>query len=200
MPTTTAGPNVHTSLRDKAEAQLQAGTTPKSGHWSMGVDALRLLHQLSSDPDKAHDAIKLLHELQVHQVELDLQNEAMASNEQALAEDLAQYQALYDHAPMAYCVVKTDGAVVHGNWAAAELFGIAKEALAGQRIDRLLNPQSRAALLGLLERVARSGASDSCVGEPAAGAQGAGRLQFLASAAAGQEHLLLACCPCAHAQ
>ncbi|RDB42944.1 PAS domain S-box protein [Halomonas sp. DQ26W] len=197
MPKTIDEFNVYTTLRGKAEAQLQAGTTPLSGHWSMGVDALRLLHQLSSTPGKAQDALKLLHELQVHQVELDLQNEAIAANEQTLVEDLGLYRALYDYAPIAYFVVDPGGAVVQGNLAAAELFDVGQDALPGQRIDTFINPENRPLLLGMLQRVAQNGVRDRCLAGAVGGAQVTLHLQFQASMFPGGEHILLACSPCA---
>ncbi|PXX98440.1 PAS domain S-box protein [Halomonas sp. LBP4] len=197
MPTTTNESNVYTQLRDKAEAQLQTGTT--ASHWSVGVDALRLLHRLSSNPDNAEDALKLLHELQVHQVELDLQNEEIAANERALVEDLSLYRKLYDSAPLGYFLVDFEGKVIQGNLAAAELFGVGQNDLEGQRIDTFLKPQNRQQLLGLLQRVAQSGARDCCVAEMGGRAQGSRHLQFLASLPPGREHILLACCECASA-
>lgn len=192
--------NVYTQLRDKAETHLQAGTTAAKGHWSLGVDALRLLHRLSSDPDSAADALKLLHELQVHQVELDLQHEEIAANERALAEDIDLYRALYDCAPVGYLVVGFEGVVIQGNHAAAELIGVGQHGLEGQRVDTLLNPQHRPQLLGLLQRVADSGARGSCVAETRGGAQGSRPLQFMATLAPEREHILLVCCECANVE
>lgn len=193
MPKTFDESTDYTQLRDKAEAQLQAGKTPTAGHWSLGVHALRLLHQLSSDPDKAEDALKLLHELQVHQVELDLQNEETIANEQILEEDLHLYKELYEGAPLAYFVVDREGAVIQSNLAAAELFGVDNDHLQGQRIDAFLKPQDRAVLLGLLQRVAENGVTDSCVAETTEGAEGSRQLQFLASIPLVREKLLLIC-------
>lgn len=189
---------MYSLLRDKAEQQLQAGTTPMTGHWSIiGLDVLRLLHRLSSDHDKAEDALKLLHELQVHQVELDLQNEEIAANEQALAEDLQLYRTLYDSAPFAYCVVDLKSTVIQSNVAAAELFGLDRGDLEGQRIDTFLNRQNRPQLLELLERVAQNGGTDSCVIE-ASDLKGSRQLKFQASLAPEHEQLLLVCSPCAN--
>ncbi|MGM0702884.1 MAG: PAS domain S-box protein [Pseudomonadota bacterium] len=195
MPTTFDESNVFTRLRNKAESQLKTRTTPAAGDWSMGVDTLRLLHRLSSDPDKAEDALKLLHELQVHQVELDLQNEEIATNERALAEELRLYRALYESAPAGYLVVDPEGAIVKGNLAAAELFGVDENELEGQRIDTFVSPQNRPRLLGLLQRVAQSGARDCCAAEVAEG-KGARHVQFLATRSPEREQLLLVCCEC----
>ncbi len=186
--------NVYQKLRKKAEAQLRLGTTTTASQWSMGVDALQLLHRLSSSPDNAEDALKLLHELQVHQVELDLQNEELAANEQALDEELSLYRTLYDCAPMAYCVVDSEGTVIQGNLAAAELFGVDKDRLEGQRTDAILKPQNRPALLDLLKRVAQNGTKDGCLAETTGGSQGSRKLQFMASIPPEQEQILLVCC------
>ncbi len=193
-------PSVYKKLRDKAEAQLLSGTTPTAGQWSMGVDALRLLHRLSSDPNKAEDALKLLHELQVHQVELDLQNEEISANERVIAEDLCLYRTLYDCAPLAYCIVDVEGMVIQANLAAAELFGVAQDHLEGHRIDRFLNQKSRPQFLGLLQSAMQSGVRNSCVAERVGGAQGSRHVQFLASTPPKREHILLACCECGNVE
>lgn len=199
MPKITDESSIFTQLRDKAEAQLQEGTAPTSSHWSVGVDTLHLLHRLSSNPDNAQDALKLLHELQVHQVELDLQNEAIADNEQALIEDLRLYQELYDSAPLAYFLVDLEGKVIHGNLAAAELLGVARDDLAGHPIDSFLRPESGPLLRGLLQRVAQGGDRGSCLAEAGVDPQDSRHLQFLASIPPGGEYILLACCECASA-
>lgn len=197
MPTTINESNVYNQLRDKAEAQLQAGTTSTVNHWSVGVDALSLLHRLSSNPDNAEDALKLLHELQVHQVELDLQNEDISDNERALVEELTLYRNLYDSAPFGYFLVDLEGKVIQVNLAGAELLNVERDDLEGHPIGRFLPTESRPQLLGLLQHVAESGARDSCVAETGGDAQGSRHLQFLASIPPGREHILLACCECA---
>ena len=67
-------------LRQAAEDSLKQGTTPPTKGWSISADALALLYRLASNPDSAGDALKLLHELQAHQVELDLQHEQLKAN------------------------------------------------------------------------------------------------------------------------
>ncbi|RCV90232.1 PAS domain S-box protein [Billgrantia montanilacus] len=199
MPSHINEPNVYIQLRDKAEAQLQAGTASAASHWSVGVDALRLLHRLSSNPDNAEDALKLLHELQVHQVELDLQNEEIAANEQALVEDLSLYRALFDSAPLGYFLVDIEGNVIQANFAAAELFGIERDELEGHPIETFLLAQSRPQLLGLLQQVTQSGARGSCLAETAGSTQGSRYLQLLASLSPERKHILLVCRECANA-
>jgi len=194
MLTPTEKTNIYAQLRAKAEEQLKAGTAPAKNHWSIGVDALRLLHQLSSDPTSAQDALKLLHELQVHQVELDLQNEEIAANELALVEDLNLYRGLYDSALFGYFLVDFDGIIIQGNTAAGELFEVPRHSLEGRRIDTFLTPENRPLLLGLLQRVAESDSRDTCMAEIGSDANGYRHLQFLASVSPQREYILLACC------
>lgn len=77
-----------TLLRQRAEGRLEEGMAPATLGWSTGTGALTLLHRLAGDPASAGDALKLLHELQVHQVELDLQHEQMEQQLLELGEAL----------------------------------------------------------------------------------------------------------------
>lgn len=182
------------TLRGKAEAQLLSGTAPTAGPWSMGVDALQLLHRLSSDPSKAEDAQKLLHELQVHQVEIDLQNEQLVANERLSVGESDFYRTLYDHAPFGYFVVTDEGLVIQANLAAARFVARDRDTLEGQRIDTFVSARGRPRLLGLITSVARSGGREGCLVEVHDVSHGPRSLQFVASLLPGEPHILVACC------
>ena len=199
MSTTIDDSVAYLRLRKKAEIHLREGPPPTSSNWTMGVDALRLLHRLSSDPKTADDALKLLHELQVHQVELDLQNEEIADNEQELVADLKRYQLLFDAAPFSYFLMAPDGLVIQGNLAAAGLLGVRRDELGGQHMDRFLTPESRPRLHDLLQRVMASGARSSCIVQGEFRPDEPAPLQLLASILPGQQTVLLACCDSASA-
>lgn len=150
-------PDLHARLRIEAETLLQSGTTASVGRYSLSVDTLNLLHRLSSDPRTAGDALKLLHELQVHQVELDLQNEEIQNAEQLVSEDLSHYRELYDHAPAAYLLVDLDGVLIKANQAVARLFGLEPGRLPGEQMTHFLTPESGSVFQELLHQVKQGG-------------------------------------------
>jgi len=143
--------NAHARLRLDAESRLKEGSAPPAKVWSAGATALSLLYTLASSPASAADALKLLHELQVHQVELDLQHEQAETTRRELAEDLARYKGFYESAPAGYFNLDSEGHILEGNAAAAQLFGLKPEELHGRRLESLLEPASRPVLLELLQ-------------------------------------------------
>ena len=136
-----------TRLRDDAERRLQSGTAPSVPvGWSAGGDALARLYQLASDPHSAEAALKLLEELQVHQVELGMQYEQLVAAEQEITEDLARYRDLYQWAPVSYFVVDRDGIIVDVNRAGDRLLGVSRDAVIGRELAWFLDSASRPAL------------------------------------------------------
>lgn len=187
-------PNVHMQLRNEAKTRLEAGTAAACGTWSLSVDALHMLHKLSSDPETAGDAIKLLHELQIHQVELELQHEEMLANEQHLDEELSRYKGLFELAPFGYFLVDFQGEIIESNRAGAALFGVERDELTGGRIDRFLAGESRSVLLGLLERLEDDGATQTCEVNTESAASSCGPLRVVANVSPDGRSALLACC------
>lgn len=127
-------------LRHTARELLRQGVAPRNSGGTLGVDALQLLYQRASNPDTAADALRLLHELQTYQVELDLLHEQLEANEQELTEELAHYRALFELAPAAYLNVASDGAIIEANRAAEKLFGESAGSLHGKTLSRLMAP------------------------------------------------------------
>lgn len=148
---TTSKPSPTKQLRANAEGRLRTGTAPSTAGWAVGTEALSLLYRLASDPARSADTLQLLHELQTHQVELDLQHAQLAENEHDLTLQLAHFQALHEHAPAAYLVLGLDGRILQSNRAASELFGRDTDQLEGHLLSSLLAPVSKSTLLSALE-------------------------------------------------
>ena len=98
------------NLRARAEAALQA---------TKG----------SAEDAVAKEYRQLLHELQVHQIELELQNEELRNSQNALEESRTRYMQLYHNAPVGYVVLNRVGIIKQANATFAEMVG--KEGAAG---------------------------------------------------------------------
>jgi PAS domain S-box-containing protein len=184
--------NPRVQLRLEAEELLKDGAAPPTKGWPTGTNALSLLYTLASSPESAKDALKLLHELQVHQVELDLQHEHVEAARRELAEDLAHYKALFEAAPAGYFSVDSAGHILEGNLAGAELFGLGLDELGGRRLENVLTPASRPVLLQTLQQL-RDGVGRATCDVHAV--RGTRTLRVVASAAPGGASFLLVFVP-----
>lgn len=153
MSSTPATQSTHALLRQKAETSICGGNAPATHGWTIGVASLTLLHQLASDPATASDALKMLHELQVHQVELDLQHEHMNDERLEMEQAMLRLVEMYVFAPMAYFMVGSAGQIAEGNLQGARMMGMERDDLQEHNITRLVDPGSRAPLLNMLEQV-----------------------------------------------
>lgn len=154
----TTGTRNRDPLRRDAEVRLREGTAPASDR-ALNGETLALLVRLASSPETANESLKLLHELQVHQVELDLQQVQIEANERETASALARYKAIFDFAPAGYLVADHGGRIIEGNLAIAQLLGVSREKLPGRPIAELFTHASRQTIGRLLADM-RQGAVD----------------------------------------
>jgi PAS domain S-box-containing protein len=196
MSTSPVETNANSRLRLDAEVRLREGTAPPTKGWPTGANALSLLHALASSPATAHDALKLLHELQVHQVELDLQYEQVEATRREIAEDLVRYKSFYEAAPAGYFSVDSAGCILEANVAGAELFGLALAELNGRHLESFVAPASRPALLELLQTL-REGVSRAAAQVQAGGGWSARLCRVAASVAPDGASFLLIFVPLA---
>lgn len=86
----------------------------------------------------AQDVLRLLHELQVHQVELEMQNDELHRVQNALQSERERYLDLYEQAPVGYCSVSEAGLILQINRTAAALLGHPQSELVQQPITRFI--------------------------------------------------------------
>ena len=85
----------------------------------------------------------LLHELQVHQVELEIQNEELRATQTLLNLTRYEYIDLYEHAPVGYCTVSPEGILLKANKTFASLIVEENKPLEGQNLARFLTTEDQ---------------------------------------------------------
>lgn len=115
----------------------------------------------------------IVHELQVHRIELEIQNEELRHAQVDLAASLERYADLYEYAPVGYLSVGLDGLITRANLAAADLLMMERHRLTGRGFSRFISPEDMARFQAMRRRLVIPGLSESVellvrpfVGEP----------------------------------
>jgi len=115
---------------------------------------------VAPSPRRAVDTLRLLHELEVHQVELEVQNEELRAS-RLEAERLATlYGEFHDFAPVGYASLSPDGTIRTANLAAASLMGAERSRVVGKRLGAFVLERDRGTLNAFLARVGERGGND----------------------------------------
>ncbi|HRP76339.1 MAG TPA: helix-turn-helix domain-containing protein [Rhodocyclaceae bacterium] len=102
----------------------------------------RLQEVRPSQPDTAWDTARLMHELQVHQIELEMHNEELRIAYDEADALRARYADIYDFAPVSYLTLDAEGAILELNLAAAILLGIKRSQKSRHRLAASLTEPS----------------------------------------------------------
>jgi PAS domain S-box-containing protein len=89
------------------------------------------------------EVLRLAHELKVHQIELEMQNEELRREQGELEASRARYFELYDLAPVGYFTVSEHGKILEANLTAARLLGLDRGTLLAQPLTRFVVPGDR---------------------------------------------------------
>ena len=81
---------------------------------------------------------RIVHELDVHAAELEMQNEALREAQRELEASRAEYRSLFELAPVAYVTIDGDGRITAANVAASELLGMDCRDIIGIRLSRFV--------------------------------------------------------------
>ncbi len=96
----------------------------------------RIEHQFIAGAT-THDPDRLIHDLQVHQVELEMQNLALREAQRELEHSRSRYADLYDFAPIGYCTIDVHGCVEQINLTGALMLGRERQHLIGKPLASL---------------------------------------------------------------
>lgn len=151
----------HQELRKRALSRL-TGKADVQDPRANSSAALAVLHNLASSPATAEDSLKLLHELQVHQVELDLQDEELRRSVVELESALHRQVQLYDFSPAGCFTIDRSMALHELNRSATSLLGLERDAVLGHPLREYLDPGSGDALHAVMTRVAQGSGREGC--------------------------------------
>lgn len=112
------------TLRERAEATMRRSPT----------DIGRL---------SAAETQKLIHELQVHHIELEMQNAELRRIQEELVQSRDRFRHLYDSTPIGYMTLGPNATVQEANLTLASMLGVDRQALTGLRFTRFVAPGSQ---------------------------------------------------------
>jgi PAS domain S-box-containing protein len=133
-----------TELRHRAEELLRAKTA-------------------ETPPNRTDDeSQRLSHELEVHQIELEMQNAELRKSRDEVEATLERYIDLYDFAPVGYFTLDREGVIHAANLTGASILRSERSLLPGRRFDSFLSPEVRLNFIPFLEKVFSSMGKEKC--------------------------------------
>jgi PAS domain S-box-containing protein len=114
------------------------------------------------DPQSEADVRRLVHELQVHQLELEMQNSELQEARDRMESLLEKYTDLYDFAPVGYFSVDKEGVIQEVNLTGAVLLGVERSRLVNQRLPHFVVSDSQPIFRAFLDRVVAKTGKQVC--------------------------------------
>jgi diguanylate cyclase (GGDEF)-like protein/PAS domain S-box-containing protein len=124
-------------------ARMQTNHAPPKAH-ALRQHAEAMLEKQMAASDGAEDhlpdgVLRTLHELRVHQIELEMQNDELRRVQDTLETSRADYTDLYDQAPVGYVTLNDNGLVLQANLTAATLLGLTRQAMQGVPLSQFIH-------------------------------------------------------------
>ncbi len=104
----------------------------------------------------------LIHELRVHQIELELQNEELRRTQAELDESRSRYFDLYDLAPAGYCTLNQHGLILESNLTLVNLLGVNRSSLTMIPFSHFIAPADQDLFWLHRHRLMMTGKTESC--------------------------------------
>lgn len=134
-------------LRRRAEARLRQKFTSPSPN---------SVHSVQNDNER------LIQELQVHQIELEMQNEELLEAQNQLEQTLRRYTDLYEFAPVGYLTLTDNGVIQAVNLTGVTLLGRERASLIGRRLSLFIAEHSRPIFNFFMGRMQESASKAIC--------------------------------------
>lgn len=118
--------------------------------------------EIASLSGTVEDPLRLIHELQVHQIELEMQVEELRQARTDESEALEKYTNLYEFAPVGYVTLDRTGTIHNLNRIGCVLIGVERSQLIGRRFGEFVVDEARSAFADFLEKIFTSPSSKTC--------------------------------------
>ena len=145
---TRSNPPDAAELRRRAEARL---SEKQKGHRSP-----------AAAERTAHDTQRLVQELQIHQIELEMQNEQLEQSRTETETALELYTDLYEFAPSGYFTLDRDGTIRQANLTGSGLLGVERSLLVNRNFQLFVAENSRPVFQAFAAKVFASHARETC--------------------------------------
>ena len=142
-------------------AKKPDGSTKVTGLRRQAEELLRATKRdVAAMPVK--DVQQLVHELQVHQIELEMQNDELRRTQVELEAARDRYVDLYDFSPAGHLTLDTHGTIVEANLRAGTLLGINRKELIGQPLARFIAAEDEGTFHRHCQEVLKTGTRQTC--------------------------------------
>ncbi len=140
---------------DISENRLEVGEMPHgSSHLRRRAEELPATETTAEQlPRTGKEALRLLHELQVHQLELEMQNVELRRIRDEVETALEKYADLFDFAPVGYFTLDSGGIIRSVNFTGAAYLGGERSRLIGRRFGLYVAEESRRHFTGFLGEI-----------------------------------------------
>jgi PAS domain S-box-containing protein len=142
---------------DSKNSDIDAATLHKRAEDLIKKRPLKTVSQLSEP-----NSLKLIHELEVHQIELELKNEELILARSTANEAAEKYSELYDLAPSGYFTLSGEGKIMELNLSGAKMLGKEHEHLRNSRFGFFVSNDTKPIFKRFLEKVFESNAKECC--------------------------------------
>ena len=105
---------------------------------------------------------KVLQELCIHQIELEMQNEELLQSKEELYSVKERYFDLYERAPIGYCTLSEEGKILQANLTMATLLGLPKGKLLGQSIKTFIARENQDTWYLYLQKLLKTHKTEPC--------------------------------------
>jgi PAS domain S-box-containing protein len=136
--------------------------TPESIQKTVLRQNAEKLHFERPKTEQSRDPASLVHELEVHQIELEMQNEEIQRSQFEAEAARDKYLDLYDFAPVGYLTLNEKGVISELNLTAARLLGVERKSLVGKSFHHFIKLEFQDVFYFHIQKVLESSGTKVC--------------------------------------